>query len=260
MRWTGSSRTTTTAGSASWTRRRSPATAQARSAQCASTRPRTCARSTPTRSSTAGSCISPHLRPRSRWTQSSVVSSCLSVSAVGHTRGRTLIFHISRRRASVHGLAALLVDGNPDKPTAEVTEMVTRDLFLGMRWRPRVRISCCWSQGQSARAGPQILTCFCRGGRDAWPGSGLTRAQRPIRLFEQGDLRGHPRENTAIRARADVLSGWHALRTSQHPIGFWVASMAVALLPVIAEAWPTATRRSSETPVGPTEKEAHGGP
>jgi hypothetical protein len=138
--------------------------------------------------------------------------------------------------------------------------MVTRDLFLGMRWRPRVRISCCWSQGQSARAGPQILTCFCRGGRDAWPGSGLTRAQRPIRLFEQGDLRGHPRENTAIRARADVLSGWHALRTSQHPIGFWVASMAVALLPVIAEAWPTATRRSSETPVGPTEKEAHGGP
>jgi AcrR family transcriptional regulator len=32
----------------------------------------------------------------------------------------------------VHGLSALLVNGVLDKPTAEIAEMVTRDLFLGL--------------------------------------------------------------------------------------------------------------------------------
>jgi AcrR family transcriptional regulator len=32
----------------------------------------------------------------------------------------------------VHGLSALLVDGVLDKPAAEIAEMVTRDLFLGL--------------------------------------------------------------------------------------------------------------------------------
>ena len=35
--------------------------------------------------------------------------------------------------SSVHGLSALLVDGVLDKSVAEVTDMVTRDLFLGLR-------------------------------------------------------------------------------------------------------------------------------
>jgi len=34
--------------------------------------------------------------------------------------------------SGVHGLSALLVDGVLDKPVAEVAEMVTRDLFLGL--------------------------------------------------------------------------------------------------------------------------------
>ena len=34
--------------------------------------------------------------------------------------------------SSVHGLSALLVDGVLDKPVAEVAEMITRDLFLGL--------------------------------------------------------------------------------------------------------------------------------
>src|SRR5712692_3239519 len=34
--------------------------------------------------------------------------------------------------SSVHGLAALLVDGVLDRPVADVAEMVTRDLFLGL--------------------------------------------------------------------------------------------------------------------------------
>ncbi len=34
--------------------------------------------------------------------------------------------------SSVHGLSALLVDGVLDRPVAEVAEMVTRDLFLGL--------------------------------------------------------------------------------------------------------------------------------
>ena len=37
--------------------------------------------------------------------------------------------------SSVHGLSALLVDGVLDQPFAEVAEMVTRDLFLGLRPR-----------------------------------------------------------------------------------------------------------------------------
>jgi len=38
--------------------------------------------------------------------------------------------------SSVHGLSALLVDGVLDKPVAEVAELVTRDLFLGLGRRP----------------------------------------------------------------------------------------------------------------------------
>ena len=34
--------------------------------------------------------------------------------------------------SSVHGLSALLIDGVLDRPVAEVAEMVTRDLFLGL--------------------------------------------------------------------------------------------------------------------------------
>ena len=34
--------------------------------------------------------------------------------------------------SSVHGLSALLVEGVLDRPAAEVAEMVTRDLFLGL--------------------------------------------------------------------------------------------------------------------------------
>ncbi len=34
--------------------------------------------------------------------------------------------------SSVHGLSALLVDGVLDRPVAEIAEMVTRDLFLGL--------------------------------------------------------------------------------------------------------------------------------
>jgi AcrR family transcriptional regulator len=34
--------------------------------------------------------------------------------------------------SSVHGVSALLVDGVLDRPVAEVAEMVTRDLFLGL--------------------------------------------------------------------------------------------------------------------------------
>jgi hypothetical protein len=34
--------------------------------------------------------------------------------------------------SSVHGLSALLLDGVLDRPVADVAEMVTRDLFLGL--------------------------------------------------------------------------------------------------------------------------------
>lgn len=39
--------------------------------------------------------------------------------------------------SSVHGLSALLVDGVIAKPVAEVAEMVTRDLFLGLGLRQK---------------------------------------------------------------------------------------------------------------------------
>ena len=34
--------------------------------------------------------------------------------------------------STVHGLSALLVEGVLDRPVADVAEMVTRDLFLGL--------------------------------------------------------------------------------------------------------------------------------
>jgi hypothetical protein len=39
--------------------------------------------------------------------------------------------------SSVHGLSALLVDGVIERPVADVAEMVTRDLFLGLGVRQR---------------------------------------------------------------------------------------------------------------------------
>jgi AcrR family transcriptional regulator len=39
--------------------------------------------------------------------------------------------------SSVHGLSALLLDGVLDRPVADVAEMVTRDLFLGLGVRQR---------------------------------------------------------------------------------------------------------------------------
>ena len=79
----------------------------------------------------------PTLRQVASDTLAMVVDAIADCQCAGLVRSEEPAAHLALAAwSSVHGLSALLLDGVLDRPVADVAEMVTRDLFLGLGVRP----------------------------------------------------------------------------------------------------------------------------